>query len=125
MSSSESLRGYGKKPFERDRWICQYCGEDFSAFDKWLYLCVDHIIPFHQQSAVHANLNDSRNITTCCRMCSGFANRQIFKIPEGSSFEEQITAVFKQKKAAKLEKRKEFFEFWRENVEPKLGGKKP
>lgn len=120
ISSSESLRGYSRRQFERDKWICQYCGLDCSDFKLWLLLCLDHIIPIQQQNEVDIDLDDNRNYTTACRMCNGLANRTKFVIPKKVTFEEQVASVFKQKKAAILKRREEFYEYWSMNVKPKL-----
>ena len=119
--SSESLRGYGKKQFEIDRWKCRYCGLDCSKFELWLFLCLDHIIPKQQQNEINADLDDPRNYATACRMCNGFGNRTKFAIPKDVSFEKQIASVFDQKKKLIMEKRTEWHEYWFKNVKPYLG----
>jgi 5-methylcytosine-specific restriction endonuclease McrA len=119
MSSSESLRGYGRSQLEHDQWKCQYCGLDYSSFELWLFLSVNHIIPLQQQNEVNVSLDDNRNFTTACRMCSGLANRTKFVIPKNVSFEKQVASVFEQKKATILERREEFHKYWLANVKPK------
>jgi hypothetical protein len=119
--SSESLRGYGKEQFEKDRWKCRYCGLDCSKFEFWLFLCLDHIIPMQQQDEVNTNLDVPRNYATACRSCNGFGNRTKFVIPKGASFEKQIDSVFDQKKKLIMEKRTEWHEYWSKNVKPHLG----
>jgi len=120
MSSSESLRGYGQKQFEHDRWKCGYCGLDCSEFELWLLLCIDHIIPVQQQNEVNVDLDDKRNYITSCRMCNSLANKTKFVLPKEVTFEQQVAAVLKQKRAAKLKRREEFREYWSTNVKPKL-----
>ena len=120
MSSSESLRGYGKKPFERDKWTCRYCGLDCSKFELWLFLSVDHIIPYQQQKEVNTDLDDQRNHATACRMCNEFGNRTKFEIPKNVTFDKQVASVFEQKRQVIMKKRAEFFEFWTKNVKHKL-----
>ena len=120
MESSESLRGYGKKQFERDRWKCRYCGLDCSRFELWLFLCLDHIIPKQQQDEVDTDLDDPRNHATACRMCNGFGNRTKFAIPKTVAFDQQVASVFEQKKKVITEKRREWYGYWSKNVKPKL-----
>jgi 5-methylcytosine-specific restriction endonuclease McrA len=120
MMSSESLRGYGKKQFERDRWTCRYCGLDCSQFELWLFLCLDHIIPKQQQDEANTDLDDPRNYATACRMCNGFGNRTKFAIPKNVAFEKQVASVFDQKKKAIIRKRAEWYDYWSRNVKPKL-----
>ena len=120
MVSSESLRGYGKKQFERDGWTCRYCGLDCSQFELWLFLCLDHIIPSHQKYEVNTDLDDPRNYATACRMCNGFGNRTKFVIPKNVTFDKQVASVFDQKKKVIMRKRAEWYEYWSENVKPKL-----
>ena len=120
MVSSESLRGYGKKQFERDEWTCRYCGLDCSQFELWLFLCLDHIIPSHQKDEVNTDLDDPRNYATACRMCNGFGNRTKFAIPKNVTFDKQVASVFDQKKKVIMRKRAEWYKYWSKNVKPKL-----
>lgn len=118
MTSSESLRGYGKKQFKLDGWKCRYCGLDCSRFELWQFLCLDHIIPKQQQNELDTDLDDQRNHATACRTCNEFVNRTKFLIPKNVSFEEQVSSVFDQKKKAILKRRDEQHEYWLKNVKP-------
>ena len=117
---SESLRGYGKEALERDGWKCRYCGLDCSSFELYLLLSVDHVIPWQQQNEVSVNLGDTRNLVACCRACNSFENRSKFNIPKGVSFEEQVEAVLRQKRARILAKREEWRPFYDAEVLPRL-----
>ena len=122
ISSSESLRGYGRKQFERDGWKCRYCGLDCTTFELFLFLTLDHIIPKAQRDEVRNDLDDPRNYATACRMCNSFANRMRFVIPQNVTFEEQIESVFSQKKKAIQQRRDAFREYWVKNIKPKIKG---
>jgi 5-methylcytosine-specific restriction endonuclease McrA len=98
---TDSLRGYGAPVFERDGWVCRYCGFDGRRFGNWLFLTVDHMVPISQGGS-----RDPSNLVTCCRACNSFFNRG-----EVQSFE--------QKKAAIAKRREEFRAFWEEHVRPK------
>jgi hypothetical protein len=117
---SEALRGYAKEALERGGWKCSYCGLDCSSFDLYLLLSVDHVIPWQQQDQVETNLGDERNLVACCRACNSFDNRKKYDIPKGVSFEEQVAAVFRAKKELIASRRKEWRQFYNENVLPKL-----
>lgn len=117
---SESLRGYGKKTFERDKWKCRYCGLDCSSFELINLLSVDHVIPWNQANEVTVNLGDPRNLVTSCRACNGFGNRTKFPIPKGVSFEKQVAAVFEAKKKLIARRRGEWRVFYDAEVRPKL-----
>jgi len=118
MTSSESLRGYGRDIFKRDGWKCAYCGLDCSQFELWLFLCVDHIIPKQQKNDIAGDVEDYDNQITACRMCNEFANRTKFDIPKRTTFKEQIASVFDQKKKEVLKRREIRYDFWLENVKP-------
>ena len=64
--------------FERDRWICQYCGEKVNKQNVTL----DHFIP---QSKGGDNSKD--NLRTCCLVCNG--------IKSGKTYEEAAPFLLK------------------------------
>lgn len=64
--------------FERDKWICQYCGEKVTKENATL----DHYIP---QSEGGNNSKD--NLRTCCLLCNA--------IKSGKSFEEAAPLILK------------------------------
>lgn len=67
-----------REVFERDRWICQYCGEKVSQQNATL----DHFIP---QSKGGENSKD--NLRTCCLVCNG--------IKSGKTYEEAAPLLLK------------------------------
>jgi hypothetical protein len=64
--------------FERDGWICQYCGEKVNDDNVTL----DHFIP----QAKGGN-NSKKNLRTCCLMCNS--------VKSGKSFEEAAPLILK------------------------------
>ena len=64
--------------FERDKWICQYCGEKVTTKNATL----DHFIP---QSKDGKDTKD--NLRTCCLICNG--------IKSGKSYEEAALFLLK------------------------------
>lgn len=67
-----------KAIFERDQWICQYCGEEVNEDDATL----DHYIP-------QSNKGDdsAENLKTCCLMCNSMKS--------GRSYEEAAPLILK------------------------------
>jgi ribosomal protein L37AE/L43A len=64
--------------FERDKWICQYCGEKVSQQNATL----DHFIPKSKGG------DDSKdNLKTCCLLCNG--------IKSGKTYEEAAPFLLK------------------------------
>ena len=56
--------------FERDKWICQYCGEKVNQRNATL----DHFIPKSK------NGDDSKeNLRTCCLLCNGIKSGKTYK----------------------------------------------
>lgn len=51
--------------FQRDKFKCQYCDFDGSAFDGWVFLQVDHFKP---RSAGGPDSDD--NLVTACIICN-------------------------------------------------------
>ncbi len=64
--------------FERDKWICQYCGEKVNQQNVTL----DHFIP---QSKDGDNSKD--NLRTCCLLCNG--------VKSGKTYEEAAPLLLK------------------------------
>jgi hypothetical protein len=64
--------------FERDRWICQYCGEKVSVENVTL----DHFIPRHLGGS-----NKKENLRTACLLCNS--------IKSGKSYEEAAMYLLK------------------------------
>ncbi len=64
--------------FNRDNWICQYCGEKVTKENATL----DHFIP-QSKNGTHAQTN----LRTCCLVCNG--------VKSGKSFEEAAPSILK------------------------------
>jgi hypothetical protein len=64
--------------FERDNWICQYCGEKVTEDNATL----DHYIP-QSKGGKHTK----ENLRTCCLLCNG--------IKSGKTFEEAAPHILK------------------------------
>jgi hypothetical protein len=75
--------------FERDKWICQYCGEKVSPKDVTL----DHFIPQSKRGG-----NSKENLRTCCLRCNS--------IKLGKTYEEAAPFLLKsvQERKAKSHK---------------------
>jgi 5-methylcytosine-specific restriction endonuclease McrA len=59
--------------FERDKWICQYCGLDGKKdFETWwtANLNIDHIKPRY-----HGGDNSPDNLVVACRACNNYKGR--------------------------------------------------
>ena len=87
----------------RDKFICQYCGEDgLASIENWRNSTVDHFIPI-----VSGGTTDLDNLKTSCRYCNSLKHRQLFKSveevieyirkrkEEDSSFVEKIRQAFR------------------------------
>ncbi len=67
-----------REVFERDKWICQYCGEKVNELNATL----DHFIPKSKSGG------DSKdNLKTCCLVCNG--------IKSGKTYEEAAPLLLK------------------------------
>jgi ribosomal protein L37AE/L43A len=64
--------------FERDKWICQYCGEKVNQKNATL----DHFIPKSKNGD-----NSKDNLRTCCLVCNG--------IKSGKTYEEAAPFLLK------------------------------
>ena len=64
--------------FERDKWVCQYCGEKVTKDNATL----DHYIP-QSQGGTHA----MANLRTACLVCNG--------VKSGKSFEEAAPFILR------------------------------
>lgn len=67
-----------KELYERDQWICQYCGEKVSVEN----ITLDHLIPRHAGGS-----NKKENLRTACLMCNS--------IKSGKSYEEAAIHLLK------------------------------
>ena len=108
---SDSLRGYGHKIYERDNFICQYCGIDGSqSFDIWLSLSIDHLLP-----KGHPNRDNPDYIVTACNFCNTADNHYFTKYDlnfDNISPEQLI----EQRKPYVQKVRDNYREFWEANV---------
>lgn len=59
---SPSTKISKKKVFERDSYICGYCGKKLNGSDK----TIDHIIPKSRGGSKH----DYKNVISCCSKCN-------------------------------------------------------
>jgi len=75
--------------FERDKWICEYCGEEVTEKNATL----DHLIP---QSKGGKHTKD--NLKTCCLVCNA--------IKSGKTYEEAAPFLLKSIRERKLKKYK-------------------
>ncbi|MCF7869895.1 MAG: HNH endonuclease [Candidatus Omnitrophica bacterium] len=56
--------------FERDKWICQYCGEEVTKDNATL----DHYVP-QSKGGKHTK----ENLRTCCLVCNGIKSGKIYE----------------------------------------------
>jgi hypothetical protein len=103
--SGESLRGYGRDVYLRDRFQCQYCGFDGRDFLGWMQLSVDHIVP---QGA--DGTHQLENLATCCHSCNSITSRMSFA--PGTPREEIIRRKIERVRS----RHQECLEFWKANV---------
>ena len=74
-----------REMFERDRWVCQYCGDAVTTETATL----DHYVPRSKRGG-----NDPGNLRTCCLMCNS--------IKSGRTYEEvaaQLLASLRERRA--------------------------
>ncbi len=64
--------------FEKDKWICQYCGEKVNQQN----ITLDHVIPQSKGGD-----NSKENLKTCCLVCNG--------IKSGKTYEEAAPSLLK------------------------------
>jgi hypothetical protein len=106
LGDGTARHGYGPPVFERDGYVCVYCGLNMLAsYEGWLQLSVDHVIP---QQMIKRNdyrkdwIEDLANLVTCCRSCNEFGNRFRFDDPAPTSdddFFDLRDRVFVQRRA--------------------------
>ena len=88
------------KVFERDNYICQYCGR--SSWKDEVKLEVDHIMPISK-----GGTDDINNLTTSCRKCNRGKMNKILKVDEKATINklDKKTTITGQKDNLKLTKR--------------------
>ncbi len=106
--SGTALGDYGHPVFQRDGFVCVYCGFDGNGFHQWRQLSVDHLRP-----ADAGGTDSSDNLVTACNFCNSATSRMKFS-PDQSANE--ILALKKQHVADRL---KSFYKFWWEKVAPR------
>jgi len=63
---TDSLRGYGYRIYQRDKFKCRYCGTDgMKSFDTWLTLSCDHLLP-----KGHPKRENPQYMVTACNFCN-------------------------------------------------------
>lgn len=103
---NETLRGWGHPVFQRDNFVCRYCGYDGKTdYRHWMQLSVDHIMPRNS-----GGTDAPDNMLTCCKSCNSITSRMEF--PKGISIEN----IIEQKKRRVAERHAEYRAFWDSNV---------
>ena len=105
---NDAHRGYAFSILERDNFVCRYCGWDGKVWPNWLYLSWAFLLPIG-----HPHRNDSEYIVAACIFCIVLQNRTAIDV-EGKT-PAQLVA---QQKPQVLERRKQYKEFWQQNVRP-------
>ena len=100
--SATALRGRGIRIFQRDNYICQYCGFDGRSFDGWLFLSVDHVV-----RQADGGTNEASNLVTACRACNDFINRTT-----ASGLDEKKRRIARRRQAQRA--------FWETHVQPTI-----
>ena len=73
-----SYAGYNWDVYERDKFVCQYCGFDGKeSLSNWLLLSIDHLLP-----EGHPKRNDNEYQTVACRYCNEADNRYFAKLKQ-------------------------------------------
>jgi HNH endonuclease len=111
---TDSLRGYGRKIYERDNYICRYCGLDGrQSFDTWLSFSVDHLLP-----KGHPNRDNPEYMVTACNFCNTADNRYFDLAEKRSLIFDGLTPdeLVKQRLAYVQKTRQEYRKFWESNV---------
>ena len=92
MGDGSSRRGYGPPVFEQCGFRCAYCGYAMGgAYEPWLALSVDHVIPTGAATSLGYRpewVRDIVNLVTCCRACNEFLNRYKVTDPAPATVEE-------------------------------------
>ena len=105
----DALRDYAHPTLARNKFVCTYCGLDGKYWPNWVYLSWDHLVPKSDPRR-----DDQAYIVAACTFCNALHNKTKFDIIGKSSQE-----IIDQKKPLVLERRGEYKDFWKENVNPK------
>lgn len=103
---SDSLRGYGRHIFERDKFICAYCGEDHSSFKMWRFLTVDHLLPPGDKDREQSEWK-----VTACSFCNTARNRTTYEKMETTT----PADIIRMKKENIKKTTDAYFSFWKEH----------
>ena len=106
--SGTALGDYGHSVFERDGFVCVYCGFDGNGFHQWRQLSVDHLRPTGA-----GGTNSPDNLVTACNFCNSATSRMKFS-PDQST--DEILTLKKNHVADRL---KSFYKFWSDEVAPR------
>lgn len=106
--SGTALADYGHPVFQRDGYVCVYCGFNGKAFNHWRQLSVDHIRP---KSA--GGSDSAENLVTACNFCNSATSRMKFKTEDSDEH------ILKTKKEYIRSRLKLFQGFWSDKVDNK------
>lgn len=113
QGNATARSGYGPPVFDQCGYRCVYCCLDMAAaFEYWLQLSVDHVIPRQMMDRGYepALVEDITNLVTCCRACNDFGNRYLVaEAPPATdaAFYDLRDRVFRERKAMIVAKRLE------------------
>jgi 5-methylcytosine-specific restriction endonuclease McrA len=113
---TDALRGYAFAVHKRDAFKCRYCGLDGTlSFANWLSLSQDHLLPRGNPSRDNLDY-----IVTACMFCNTADNRYFDQAEKrGIKFEGLTPDELVAQRLSYVEKtRKNYQEFWEENVRP-------
>lgn len=95
--------------YERCHFTCAYCGYDGRAFDSWMQLSIDHILPIHCHGT-----DELSNLVVACGSCNSITSRMQFS--KNMSREQ----ILEQKRVYVATSRSSYYKYWLERVAPKF-----
>jgi 5-methylcytosine-specific restriction endonuclease McrA len=113
----DALRGYAFAVLKRDGFRCRYCGLDGTAsFSNWLALSWDHLLP-----KGHPKRDDSEFIVAACSFCNCADNRYFDNAAKRNlTFDGKSQQELVEQRLPFIERtRREYREFWEQNVATK------
>lgn len=108
---NDSLRGYSFAIHKRDDFVCVYCGLDGKIWPNWLYLSRDHLLP-----KGNCERDNPEYMVTACVFCNELHNRTAFDVENSDRQLKTRHELVEQKKVLVLERRCQYEQFWRKNV---------